>query len=312
MYLTIRKTQVKNNIKSSSLQTNGSTEIVQPEKEAFEEQNKFLINRVSELQEKLTSFYDNTKILEQKVAASEAEATKVFEEMKKWKEAVVKKDDEIKCLTNVIKNNNAAISRIEIEKTELQKNIKSKEKEVSEMEKSDKGHQITIKALKKQFNQQLEVKDDTLNKLTKKNKDLEEKVDSLLDLLYGCNDCGRFGDSCECDELEGDNIESSPPDQHVFHQPSPPPVVTSVKPDVHPLTSSTTPWTPPPTPPCSTCGGVNYGPCPSNVCFSCIPPLTIPDTPPDSNSPSRTPPGSPPPLRGLCVQLAATNLDISS
>ena len=60
MYLTIRKTQVKNNIKESSLQTNGSTEIVQPEKEAFEKQNKFMKNRASELQEKLTSFYDNT------------------------------------------------------------------------------------------------------------------------------------------------------------------------------------------------------------------------------------------------------------
>ena len=226
--------------------------------------------------------------MEQKVAASEAEATKVFEEMKKWNEVVAKKDDEIKCLENVIRNNIAAISRIEIEKTELQKNIKSEEKEVSEIEKSNKGHQITIKALKKQFNQQLEVKDDTLNKLAKKNKDLEEKVDSLLDLLYGCNDCGRFGDSCECDELEGDNIESSPPDQHVFHQPSPPPVVTSVKPDVHPLTSSTTHPT------------MQYTWW-SKLCFGCTPPLTIPDTPPCTKSPSRTPPGTPPPLRCLCI-----------
>ena len=302
IYLTIRKTKIKNNIQTSSFQTNGSPENVLPDKEAFEKENKFLKNSIDELKLNLNSSYDNTKILEEKVATAEAEAKKFFEEMKKWKEAAAKKDDEIKCLKNEVKNNNAAIFKVENEKTELQKNIKSKEKEIAEMEKLDQGHQITIKSLKEQTNEQIEEKTDMLNKLAKENKDLEEKVNSLLDLLYGCNDCGRHGDFCECDYLEGDGTELSPPDQQVFHQPSPPPAVTSANPDdVHPLTSSTTPWTPPPTPPCSTCGGVNYGPCPTNVCFGCIPPLTVQDTPPCTNSPSRTPPGTPPPLRGLSI-----------
>ena len=142
----------------------------------------------------------------------------------------------------------------------------------------------------------LKRKTEMLNKLAKENKDLEEKVNSLLDLLYGCNDCGRHGDFCECDDIE-DNIESSPFDQHVFQQPSPTPAVT----DLPPLTSSTSPWTPPPTPPCSMCGGMNYGPCPTNVCFGCIPPLIMPDTPPCTNSPSRTPPGTPSPFSGMCI-----------
>ena len=295
IYLTIRKTQIKNNIQASSFQINESPEIVLRDKEAFEKENKLLKNTIDELKENLDSSHDSTKILEEKVATAEAEAKKFFEEMKKWKEAATKKDDEIKCMKNVINNNNAAILKVENEKTELKKNIKSKEKEIAEMENSNQ-------ALKEQTKEQIDVKTDMLNKLAKENKDLEEKVDSLLDLLYGCNDCGRHGDFCECDYLEEDGTELSPPDQQVFHQPSPPPAVTSANPDdVHPLTSSTTPWTPPPTPPCSTCGGVNYGPCPTNVCFGCIPPLTVQDTPPCTNSPSRTPPGTPPPLRGLCI-----------
>ena len=50
--------------------------------------------------------------------------------------------------------------------------------------------------------------------------------------------------------------------------------------------------TPTATPPCSSCGGENYGPCPDSVCFGCISPLKI------ISSPSRTPPGTPPPLQG--------------
>ena len=54
-----------------------------------------------------------------------------------------------------------------------------------------------------------------LNELAKKNEDLEDKITSLLDLLYRCNDCGRHGDYCECDDMEGNDVQlPAPADQN--------------------------------------------------------------------------------------------------
>ena len=147
---------------------------------------------------------------------------------------------------------------------------------------------------RRKFNEQLDMKDNMLNEVAKKNEDLEEKINSLLDLLYGCNDCGRHGDYCECDDIEGNDVDLPAPYQRELRQPSPPPTVTPSIPP--PSSTSPPPWTPPPTPPCSRCGGVNYGPCPTSLCFACIPTLTIPDAPPGSDSQSTTPPGTPPSL----------------
>ena len=41
-----------------------------------------------------------------------------------------------------------------------------------------------------------------LDELAEQKKGLEEKIDSLLDLLYGCYQCGRHGDFCECDTID--------------------------------------------------------------------------------------------------------------
>ena len=139
--------------------------------------------------------------------------------------------------------------------------------------------------------EQLDVKDKMLNEFAKKNEILEDKINSLLDLLYGCNDCGRHGDYCECDNMEENDAQQPAPDPPELSQPSPPLTAT---PCVPPPSSTSPPWTPPPTPPCSGCGGVNYGPCPTSLCFVCIPPLTIKDATPCSDSPSTTPPGTPP------------------
>ena len=130
-----------------------------------------------------------------------------------------------------------------------------------------------------------------LNELAKKNEGLEEKINSLLDLLYGCNDCGRHGDHCKCDDIIGNDVELPAPNQQELCQPSPPSTVT---PCIPPPSSTSPPWTPPPTPPCDSCGGVNYGPSPTSVCFVCIPALTAPTS---SVSPSTTPPGTPPSFR---------------
>ena len=80
-----------------------------------------------------------------------------------------------------------------------------------------------------------------LNELAKKNEDLEDKITSLLDLLYGCNDCGRHGDYCECDDMEGNDVQlPAPVDQNAFSQPSPPPTVA---PCVPRPSSNSPPWT---------------------------------------------------------------------
>ena len=124
----------------------------------------------------------------------------------------------------------------------------------------------------------------------------EDKVNSLLDLLYGCNDCGRHGDYCECDVSEDPNCQTEPDDCESGQ--TSPPYPSSMK--TAPPTSTSPPslWTPPPTPPCDSCGGENFGPCPTHLCFACIPPFTPPVCT-ASSSPSRTPPGTPPPpLRG--------------
>ena len=83
IYLTIRKTQVKNNIHAGSFQTNGSQENVLRDKEVLEKENMSLKHCMCELKESLEISYDTTNILEEKIAASEAEAIMVLEELKK-------------------------------------------------------------------------------------------------------------------------------------------------------------------------------------------------------------------------------------
>ena len=126
------------------------------------------------------------------------------------------------------------------------------------------------------------------DELIKEKEKLEEKVNSLLDVLYGCPECGLY--SCECDAV-GDN---SGQDQ-IIQQATPPKLLLAQLPP--PLSNGSPPWTPPPTPPCLKCGGINYGPSPDSLCFDCLPPLKCAPHPSCSSSPSRTPPGSPPQRR---------------
>ena len=147
--------------------------------------------------------------------------------------------------------------------------------------------------LKKDLNK----KDVELEEEKTKNLGLEKKVISLLDTLYGCDECGYHGDFCKCnyeldDSMEGnDDVAAPDPVCVIAHPPTP-----AVAPHVLPPTPTTPPWSPPANPPCSSCGGLNYGPCPNSLCFGCIPPLKARRI--SNNSPSRTPPGTPPPLRG--------------
>ena len=112
----------------------------------------------------------------------------------------------------------------------------------------------------------------------------------LRDVLFGCPECGL--DSCQCnDSVNGDHDQWLPPSQ-----PSSP-LGTLDPPQASTTSCPATPWTPPPTPPCDSCGGINFGPSPSDICFSCIPPLESKSQSNRSRSPSLTPPGTPQQLR---------------
>ena len=153
-----------------------------------------------------------------------------------------------------------------------------------------------ITSIKNEIDNKLTVKEVELKEAIEEKIKLEEKVTGLLDVLYGCPECGC--NACECtSSVMGENSES---DRNVD---SPPPFLThaaasyEIPAPLPPPPSSGPPWTPPPTPPCESCGGINFGPSPSSLCFVCISPPES-KTPPDrSDSPSWTPPGTPPQQR---------------
>ena len=198
-------------------------------------------------------------------------------------------------LVNTNNELQVTIDTIESERNDSNNNMKSKNKEIAKLVSKNSNLEEKIKHLKSENTEQeekIKLKDDEIISLEKKMKD-------LLDILYGCHDCGLC--ECECgDSIPGDYVSYLPTQCATTTEPSsPPPTALETPASPHPpQPSSTSPstWTPPPTPPCSSCGGANFGPCPGDVCFGCLPPL---QTKPEhtTSSPSRTPPGTPPLLR---------------
>ena len=82
-------------------------------------------------------------------------------------------------------------------KDSLQKLNKSTQENRNKLEKKntqlDKANKEVIDIKKR-----LDEKDANVVELKKTNVELEEKLVSLLDVLYGCEECGRHGDYCEC------------------------------------------------------------------------------------------------------------------
>ena len=176
------------------------------------------------------------------------------------------------------------IHRKEIERKE--KNTEKLDVKVCELEDEKQKLSNDLYATKIELTKQYEkVKD--ITELEEKINDLENENLKLKDVLYGCCECGLW--NCECNE---DDSRSQP-----TSQPSSPSATTSETSATQYQPSPGTglyPWTPPPTPPCIECGGVNFGPSPSSLCFGCIPPFENKSPPSSHSSPSRTPPGTPP------------------
>ena len=172
LYLTIRKTTVKNHQASSVQSSQGN---FHHDVETLERENLSLKRSNLELEDKLSASKETTKILDEKIAVLEAETLKAFNQTKVGKDSLARKDDEIKCLKNVIENNNATIKNLQTNKSELNKITKKKEKEVYDVEKANQAHQNTIKTLKDEVQNYKGEK----NELHKKNKQMEKKVEML-------------------------------------------------------------------------------------------------------------------------------------
>ena len=233
-----------------------------------------------------------------------------MEENKELKEIIELKNKDIRELEKSNKVKKETVVKLNTELKDVKLKF-SKEKE-----KEKKEHKTEVKHLRKELGEEnkvsiklreklddlehensklkenIGIKDDLIGKAMEEKVSLEEKVESLLNLLYGCNKCGLL--ECECSEDCGSDLL---PQSETPYEPSPPSAAEAPAAQQLPQPSSgSSPWTPPPTPPCDSCGGINFGPCPSSICFNCIEPLqNKPET--DTSSPSRTPPGTPPLLR---------------
>ena len=234
--------------------------------------------------EKLEREMSNLSIQLEKSKAENLAVNEKVKHLKTDNEALKKKNDELEGNIDILKNVKDAANKY----------VKSKEREIASLKVKNNNIEEEIKNLDKkniELKEKLDLKDDEARKILHEKVNIEEKMESLLDILYGCHECGLC--ACECDDsIPEDRVTSSEPSSpsaKPFETPAP-----HHPPPPQPGSSSSS-WSPPPTPPCDSCGGTNFGPCPSSVCFACIPPLQI-DQEHNTRSPSGTPPGTPPPL----------------
>ena len=193
------------------------------------------------------------------------------------------KTSEIELVKKSVKTHEAINNVTKCELNQVLNTVEVNKKEIAELQ----ARAEEVENKNNNLREQLVTKEDELGKGFEERVKLEDKLTSLLDVLYGCPECGL--NKCEC--VKEDECSEQ---YHSLSNLSPPPTPAAVHPP--PRSSGTSQWTPPPTPPCTSCGGENIGPSPSSICFACISPLKI-KAPPDSSSPLRTPPESPPSLR---------------
>ena len=210
-------------------------------------------------------------------------------ENEKTEEALIDMNKSSREMENFKRQNSELQSEIETLKREKDvaiENTKSQEQEIDVLEEKNDCLTENLKGVETQI-EYLKVEN---LKIVKERNDLENENLKLKDVLYGCPECGMY--SCECDDAENidDNYDSTLQPSKLSDSP---PAENQTEPSSGFCPAS--PWTPPPTPPCEGCGGINFGPSPGSLCFVCIPPLVSKIQPnSNSSSPSRTPPGTPP------------------
>ena len=244
--------------------------------------NSILHDFIKRLKDELSESRDafsklNIKLENENTVLSNNSKT-VVEEMKKLRS----ENDIFKQKNSELQDEIGTLKR---EKNSANDKVKSRDEEIERLEVENSSLDEQLKGMKAENN---EFKEENM-KIVKKIDDLEKENEKLKDVLYGCPECGL--NSCECSGVENeDNYPSSLPTEFFSQLSS-----TQNPPQPFSDTFPSLPWTPPPTPPCVSCGGVNFGPSPSSLCFKCIPPLKCQHQPTTSVSPSRTPPGTPPP-----------------
>ena len=124
-------------------------------------------------------------------------------------EALVKKNHELERKLRVITDEHTKLKDTCAEASKtieiLKKDLETSDNEMREV----KDAQILVKAdldnaNKEILDQQKKIevlnkKDLELEDMKKENIELERKVNSLFDTLYGCEECGYHGDFCKCD-----------------------------------------------------------------------------------------------------------------
>ena len=258
-----------------------------------------LTNMHKEVVDNLEKTLQEAKV-KQEVVATEANEReqKLKAEIETLKKTLKNRDGEIGNLKAAVKTSKDVSEKLNKKLNENRTNYEREKDQIL------KEHVRGLKALKKEVvavkeeNMKLKekcvLKDDELKEAFDEKVKLEEKVTSLLDVLYGCPECGL--NSCECDNSvnEDDSTEGSSLAQYSTLPSFSPPFSSAQL--LAPPSSGSPTWTPPPAPPCTSCGGVKFGPSPNNLCFKCISPLRS-KSPHNSSSHTGTPPGTPPALR---------------
>ena len=157
---------------------------------------KSLEKKQNELMEKV----EETKIIKEK--DSEAEINNL-------RNALKNRDDEIADLKTANKNAKEASDILKTMTENILKQDKEKIKLEKEKDQLVKDYISEIKALEKSLvnvkNENMELKekcvlkDDELREAFNEKEKLEKKLESLLDVLYGCPECGL--NSCECQDI---------------------------------------------------------------------------------------------------------------
>ena len=209
-------------------------------------------------------------------------------ENEKTEEALIDMNKSSREMENFKRQNSelqSEIGTLKREKDVAIENTKSQEQEIDVLEEKNDCLTENLKRVETQI-EYLKVEN---LKIVKERNDLENENLKLKDVLYGCPECGMY--SCECDEVENEDDDHDSPFQPFNKSSDSPPAQNQT--ELGSRLCPASPWTPPPTPPCVGCGGINYGPSPSSLCLVCTPPLKTKTQPNSSSSPSRTPPGTP-------------------